>query len=149
MDPFNPFRGLPIGRQGLTLGGLSSAPMLRQPFQSESDYFRANPHVAGMAAADDNVTLNPFTGLNPAQQDAVARNEFARIWMRQNGLRPEFALTPQQQNFFANTEYGKAPMEAKHTILARLLSGDSSAQDSTPEQRGMAYMLNPLIFGGR
>jgi len=44
---------------------------IRKPTSSESDFFKKNPHVAGMAAKDHAVILNPFTKLNTQQQRLV------------------------------------------------------------------------------
>lgn len=59
-------------------------------------------------------------------------NEAARVIMKTRaGLRPDFALTPEQEAAFAN--YG--PQEAvKATVAARILSGDPSALIPTAEQ---------------
>ena len=71
--------------------------------------------------------------------DAVALNEAARVIMLTRAdLRPDFALTPEQEAAFAN--YG--PREAvKATVAARILSGDPSALIPTTEQIAFAVRL--------
>lgn len=110
---------------------LTSIP-IREPYPSELDYFKKNPHVAGMATEDDAVILNPHSGLTPEQQSAVTMNEQARVYMRKNKIVPDFDLTPQQKADFK--DYGDEGT-IKQTIAARILAGDSSALDVTYEQK--------------
>ena len=118
---------------GRLLGDVYGAPR-RTPYPAELDYFEANPSVAGMAASDNSVILNPWTSLNSTESDAVAQNEASRIYMRENGY-PEFDLTPEQQAFLADTPYGAAPEnERRATIAARIMSGDPSAGQPTQDQ---------------
>ena len=114
---------------------------VRQPYQGEMDYFKANPTVTGMAAEDNRVILNPFSNLDPKQKQSVLLNEAARLWMRQNNIVPEFNLTEQQKKAFANTPYGDDELALKQSIVARILSGDPSALDVTPEQRSLAERI--------
>jgi pyruvate/2-oxoglutarate dehydrogenase complex dihydrolipoamide acyltransferase (E2) component len=71
--------------------------------------------------------------------EAVALNEAARVVMsKRTDLRPNFALTPEQEAAFAN--YG--PQEAvKATVAARILSGDPSALIPTAEQTAFVKRL--------
>ena len=110
---------------------LESIPM-RDPYQSELDYFRNNRNVAGMAAEDDAVILNPFSNISDAEKQSVIKNEKARILMRNSANRPSFDLTEKQRAAFGN--YG-TEQDARETIAARIFSGDPSAQDLTPQQR--------------
>jgi hypothetical protein len=104
----------------------------RTPHPSEMWYFAQNPGVAGMAAEDDRITLNPFSPNPPQAQRAVAENEAARVHMRTNPtLRPNFDITPEQQQRFG--QYG-SPDDIRQTIAARLLSGDPSAGTANPAQ---------------
>tara|TARA_R110000868_G_scaffold340880_1_gene601750 strand:+ start:26302 stop:26757 length:456 start_codon:yes stop_codon:yes gene_type:complete len=116
---------------------------VRKPYESESNYFRINPHVAGMATEDNQITFNPFAPSlsDVSNRDAVGRNEAARLWMREKGVAPNFPITPTQQSFFSNTEYAKDPVALRQSVLGRILSGDPSAQDSTDQQKQMAYWL--------
>lgn len=104
----------------------------RTPHLSELWYFANNPRVAGMAAEDDRITLNPFSPNPPEGQRAVAYNEAARVHMRTNpALRPQYDLTPEQQERFGG--YG-SPDDIRQTIAARILSGDPSAGQPNPAQ---------------
>lgn len=113
----------------------------RQPFPSEAEFFRANPHVGGMAAEDDRVVLNPFSSLSPAELRAVAMNEAARIAMRKHGA-PSFYLTPEQSARFGS--YG-TPEDQRSTVAARILSGDPSAGQSTAQQDDYVRWLRDIM----
>ena len=107
---------------------------LREPYQSELDYFKDNPHVAGMAAEDDKVILNPYSKLSDREKSAVIMNEAARVHMRQGLMdAPRFDLTPEQEKAFAN--YGDRQIDTiRQTLAARLLSRDPSALTPTADQ---------------
>ena len=115
---------------------------LRKPFASEMQYFQNNPEVAGMAAEDDKVTLNPFSKISPQSKEAVFHNESSRIYMR-NNLRPAFDLTNEQMQTLKNTPYGSVGQEqnAKETIAARIFSGDPSAGKPTDQQLEFVDLL--------
>lgn len=105
----------------------------RQPYSSENAYFKKNPTVAGMATEDNKITLNPYSPLSMTQKQAVAVNEAARLLLR--GKQLDFPLTTQQHSMLSNTTYANADEQSrKATILARLLSGDSSAGKPTDAQ---------------
>jgi hypothetical protein len=106
----------------------------RKPYDSETTYFKANPQVAGMAAEDGRIVINPFSALKPHELNAVKLNEAARVHMRK-GSPPEFELTPEQEKFLSSTTYKNAPdVDRKSTIAGRILSGDPSAGKATPQQ---------------
>ena len=110
----------------------------RHPRLSELEFFNQNPGTAGMATADQSVTLNPYSGLSPEQRHAVALNEAARVYMQREQMRPDYDLTPAQAQSFGS--YG--PMQAqRETIAGRLLSGDPSAGEPTPEQQAYVRAL--------
>lgn len=127
---------------GATMHGVP----IREPYPSENQFFRANPKVAGMAAEDDAVTLNPFAGLDKAGELSVLRNEAARVGMRNSSMRPSFDVTPEQQSAFRGTAYERDPQALRETIAARAVSGDPSAGALTPEQSSFARMLR-MTFG--
>ncbi|MCA6118132.1 hypothetical protein J6524_25115 [Bradyrhizobium sp. WSM 1738] len=84
------------------------------------------------------MVLNPYTDLNEEQKSAVALNEAARIVMRREGLCPDFDLTIEQKTAFAS--YG--PIDAiRATIVARIVSGDPSSCEPTPEQIEFAKIV--------
>jgi hypothetical protein len=108
----------------------------RTPYDSELEYFKKNPNVAGMAADDNRVILNPYSNRKPEEYQSVAINESARILMRQKPeYKPDFELTPQQKSFLDTTTYRNASEDdRKSTIAARILSGDPSAGIPSNEQ---------------
>ena len=54
----------------------------REPYPSELEYFKSNPHVGGMATEDNRVITNPFSGLNDVQNKAIILNESSRLYYR-------------------------------------------------------------------
>ncbi len=108
----------------------------RRPYDSEKKYFKDNPNVAGMAAEDGKIVLNPYSKNTPQQQQSVVQNEAIRLWLRKNNFNPQFDVTPKQAAAFANTDYGKPEniRHLKHSLIARYLSGDPSSGQLTPEQ---------------
>ena len=118
---------------------------LRDAYPSEMAYFRGNPQVAGMAAEDDAITLNPYTSLSRSQRDAVAKNEAIRLFMRKNGIRPTFEVSDQQRKFFDSTPYANDEDAMKQTIIARYLSGDPSSGELTQDQLRFATYLQSLL----
>lgn len=122
----------------------------RDPYPSELEFFRKNPHVRGMAASDDRVIVNPFSRLTPEEAQAVIELESARIFMRRNyqarPSRENFPLTEQQRQTFGPggaLEYRAHPAPAdpeqsiRETVASRMLGSakDPSAGNVTPEQQ--------------
>lgn len=124
-------------------GGLLSDYPVRRPYLSELEYFKNNPHVAGMAAEDNSVILNPFSSLLPDEQKAVILNETARLYMRNNEMAPDFPVTQEQQGLLGN--YG-SPTDIRSTIAARTLSGDPSIAP-TQAQKQFSDLLRMRMFG--
>ena len=116
----------------------------RSPYPSEMNYFKQNPLVGGMATEDNKITLNPYSGLTRQQNNAIKQNEATRLYLRENGNNyPQFSLTPEQNNYFNNNlNYSQNPVDVQHTILGRILSGDSSAQNITPQQQDVANQVH-------
>ena len=113
-------------------------------YPGEDDYFRKNPHVAGMAAEDDRIIMNPYSKLNDVEKQAVMLNEAARVHMRQGTMQPpRFALTPEQESAFA--KYSNDPTDRASTVAARILSGDPSALKPTPEQQDYVQQLRKFM----
>ena len=54
-----------------------------------------------------------------------------------------FNVTPEQQASFANTEYGKPEnlLNLKHTLISRILTGDTSAGQVTDMQQTWANFV--------
>jgi hypothetical protein len=110
----------------------------------EESYFKANPHVAGMAADDNKIIMNPFSTLKDNEKQAVMMNEAARVHMRSKLIdAPNYDLTPTQAEKFA--KYSQDPNDIKQTIAARILSGDPSAGDVTPAQQEYVSRLRQFM----
>lgn len=105
----------------------------KQLYPGEDAYFAQNPTVTGMAAEDGRIIFNPHSAAN-VNRAAVGKNEAVRLWMRETEYKPDFELTAEQKRAFKGTEYERNPEALKGSILARILSGDPSAGNVTPEQ---------------
>jgi len=121
----------------------------RRPSESEMAYFKKNPSVTGMASEDGRIVLNHEAGLKPEQMMAVARNEAIRLYLRQNKVPLQFSMTPRQVGYFNGTPYAANPAAMRETILARIITGDASAQDYTQEQAAAAQQLLRMMDSGR
>jgi hypothetical protein len=113
---------------------------LREPFPGEVDFFRKNPHVAGMAAEDGKITLNPHSKLSDAEKQSVAINEAVRLYLRENEHTLSFEVTDEQRKAFEGTAYGADEKALRETIVARIISGDASAK-ATDEQKKIANSI--------
>ena len=121
-------------------------PLLREPYESESKYFKENPHVAGMATEDDRVIFNPYSSVHPEHSDSIYKNEASRLFMRKTKNRPKYKLTKAQREAFK--DYGEE-QDVRETIAARLLSGDESAGEPTHEQNEYVdWLKNQLMDAG-
>lgn len=117
---------------------------------SEDTFFQKNPHVAGMATEDKRIITNPHSGLPPQQNELVRMLEASRLYMNDNNINPDFELTPNQVDFFndpsmkvvGGVQYRDNPNAAKQSIISRIIVGDPSAQDVTPEQQSYADMIS-------
>jgi hypothetical protein len=63
-----------------------------------------------------------------------------RLYMRNENVQPNFDLTQQQQQQFVGTPYENNPLQLKRSIIARIFSGDPSA-NATEEQRARAQSV--------
>ena len=120
-----------------------------QLYPGEESYFRANPHVSGMAAETGDIILNPHSPAD-VNRNSVARNEALRLHLREQNIKPDFALTDEQRQGFAGTPYGNDEDALRATIAGRIYSGDPSAR-ATPEQRAWVDQLTqkPKLRIGR
>lgn len=132
-------------------GLLSSGPRVRSSlYPGEAAFFKANPHVAGMAADDNSVILNPYSKLSEQEKNSVVKNEWARIAMRNLSpqARPVFGLTPEQTAFLSSTSYKNAgAQDRRETIAARMFSGDPSAGKPNADQTAYVDFLRRLLRG--
>ena len=119
----------------------------REPYESELNFFKQRPEVAGMATEDNAIILNPFSKLSDQEKQSVAKNEAIRLWLKKNNVQPQFNLTPEQFKFFRNTEYGqsKDATPLRQTIIARILTGDPSVGKVTPMQKQWANWVMSRI----
>lgn len=120
---------------------------VRKPFPGEDTFFKTRREVAGMAAEDGKIVLNPYSPNTPEQQKAVAKNEAIRLWMEQKKVEPKFNVTPEQAKAFAGTEYGKPEnvLHLKRTLIARWLTGDKSAPPPTDMQKQWADWVSKSL----
>lgn len=123
------------------------ADFLRNPYESELEYFKTNPTVSGMATEDNKIILNPYSKLSKKEKDAVALNEYSRIVMRTNPqFAPNFVLSDEQIKFLDSNTYKNAPEQDRMaTIAARLLSNDPSAGTPTIDQLKFVNKLKDFI----
>ena len=103
------------------------------------DYFKTNPHVGGMATEDGKIIFNPHS--KNVNYDAIGANEASRLFMRQNGITPQFDITPEQAASFKGTEYESDLPSLKQSIVGRIISGDPSAGAITPAQKEFADQI--------
>ena len=89
------------------------------------------------------IVINPSTFRNKKDALCVAFNERFRIAMEQYGFEPKSEPTERQRRFFADTAYADDETMLRRTILARVLTLDTSVKDPTDEQ-----MREALAFLG-
>jgi hypothetical protein len=111
----------------------------RDAYSGEDEFFRGNPAVAGYAADDGNVVINPYSPLPEDATQSVALNEAARHTQWNQGVLHSFPLTDGQEKFFSRTPYAEQPQQAKHSVVARLISDDPSAAPYTDAQKIAAH----------
>jgi DNA-binding sugar fermentation-stimulating protein len=116
----------------------------RKSNDEENCWFKKNISISGFASEDKFIVLNPYAKLNSIEMNAVCLNEAIRLFMRDKTITPKIKLTKRQIDFFKNTAYEGCIMEMKQTIIARIISGDPSAQNFTPSQRKVADEIYTL-----
>ena len=126
---------------------MNPSDLLRDPFQSELDYFNKNKNVTGMATEDNKIILNPYSNLSEKQKDAVIKNEATRILIRTGQIeKPNFDLTEEQNKALNNTTYKNASEDDRRaTIAARLFTGDASGQNATEDQMNYISKLSDFF----
>jgi hypothetical protein len=171
-EPDNPRpEALPVGRAGMQLFNSNVSPddilgeyrrynaapgtlaesvsgLVRQPYPSEAEFFRGRPDVSGMATEDNRIALNPNSPLSAQERNAVSVNEAARLAMR-GYQQPAPALTPEQAQYLSTVNNGAAypggEAAQRETMIARLLSGDPSAGQTSQQQQEYAAKIKALI----
>lgn len=115
-------------------------------YPGEDQYLKANPHVGGMAAEDDQIIVSPYSTLSATEKNAVARNEAMRVLMRTGQVpAPTFDLTPEQGLRFGG--YSPEMQDRRETVAARMFSGDPSAGAPSMDQVNYRNMLAKLLAG--
>lgn len=112
--------------------------------EAEISWFESNLNISGYASDDGKIVINPFTTLCKDELDAVCINEAIRLFMREHKIVPRIRPTKRQLSFFRGTAYEGNNGELKKTIIARIVSGDPSAQDFTPHQKRVANEIQKL-----
>jgi hypothetical protein len=124
--------------------GIYGVGLRDQLFPGEDEYFKANPNVAGMAADDDKVIINPYSKISEKEKEAVMLNEAARVHMRNKMIdAPNYDLTPEQVEKFGS--YSQDLNDIRQTIAARILSGDPSAGQPTQAQQEYVNRLRQFM----
>ena len=119
---------------------------LRGATQSESDWFKKSG-IPGMYS-EGSIVLNPHIQMSDKMREAIIRNETVRGFLAQRNMMPVFSLTPNQTKVFMSINNGNpygSMNDIRHTILARILSGDPSALDVTYEQEAYAEQIRKLM----
>lgn len=115
----------------------------RGPSESELKFFQSRPDVAGYAAPDGTVVINPFgvASTDKRARESVLKNERVRhfLWETKPNLR--FDLTEEQKNKLGK-DYAANEEAQRHTVLARLLAGDPSLEPYTDEQKKAAEEMS-------
>jgi hypothetical protein len=107
---------------------------VRDPSESEIEWFAIHPETPAMATEDGRIIVNPHIDLTQEQRRGLLMNEASRLYMKENNIVPEFDITPEQQKSFAGGPYENNPSAMKQTIIGRILSNDRSAGNITPHQ---------------
>ncbi len=138
----------------MPIGGVLGRNSQREPSSSEIEFFRKHPSIGGMLSEDKMIVLNPGGTLSDDEKQAVALNEAVRKLLRDRNIKPTFAITQKQREFFRGLADAGIPGETsdediRATIIGRIVSGDPSAQDATTEQKLFADRIREMMSGPR
>lgn len=92
------------------------------------------------------IVINPEVFHDNREALAVAWNEALRIFMEENDFNPQFEVTDKQREFFADTAYANDEVMLRRTIVARIITHDTSVSDITPEQNASCRALLESIL---
>ena len=106
-------------------------------YPGEDKYFKENPNVGGMMTEDNKVIINPYSNLTDNEKQAVIKNEKIRLNFKKNNIVPDIDITEEQRALFKGTPYENNEDAIKQTIVARIMTGDPSA-NATKEQTMVA-----------
>lgn len=104
------------------------------PAEDESIPEPGGASVSSSAGGGPRIVINPSTFRNEKDALCVAFNERFRIAMEQYSFEPQSEPTDRQRRFFADTAYADDEVQLRRTILARILTLDTSVKDPTDEQ---------------
>lgn len=122
-------------------------PLLRNPYESELDFLKSRPDVAGMATEDQRVLFNPYSPHMPKANKTIYKNEASRVYMKKNDYKPKYKLTREQRKEFK--DYGNH-QDIRETIAGRIYSKDPSSGRITKHQRKFVKKLaNRMAKEGR
>jgi hypothetical protein len=128
--------------QGLGLNSsLAQMYPQRQPSESELSFFQQQPQVAGYAAEDRNVVMNPmFQG---SQESVLTNERFRQLFRDRPEMIPfDLSALPHQ---VPSEQYANDKTNLASTIIARLLSGDPSAAPYTWHQQETAMKILDML----
>lgn len=120
---------------------------VRPTYESEDDFFKGRPDVAGMATEDGSIITNRYSTISPKGMSKLPRLEGFRQRMKQyRNENPDYrgpALTEEQQYYFEN--YSPYEGDRLDTILSRALVGDKYIPALTDEQAQELARLEALF----
>lgn len=96
-----------------------------------------------MAAEDGAIILNPYSSRTPDEFFGVAQNEGIRQYLKKNKIEPNFKLTKEQENYYKKIGYPQEGIMGTH--ISRILTGDPSLGEITPEQQNYADWLKTQL----
>ena len=123
-DGLNTLRVRQDSRGGDTLADGGDEGEIPQQDEGETPPQDAGPIPA--RPSGPRIVINPTTFRNRKDALCVAFNERFRIAMEQYGFEPRSEPTPAQRRFFADTAYADDEVQLRRTILARILTLDTS-----------------------
>lgn len=92
------------------------------------------------------IVINPEVFQDKRDALAVAWNEGLRVFMEEHSFVPKFTVTQKQEEFFADTAYASDEVMLKRTILARIITHDTSVADVTEEEHAECVRLLSLVL---
>jgi len=91
------------------------------------------------------IKLNPEIFNDERDALAVAWNEALRLWMDDHDYVPEFEVTEEQKQALSETAYPGDEDAMAQTVMARIITQDTSSPNPTPEQLEEAIELLGII----
>lgn len=126
---------------------------VRQPTDDELAFFRRRTDVAGYAAEDNSIVVNPFSELmrDPDKRKGLLNIEGSRLYMRSKNFKASDLpdLTPKQREFLMSLPspsgngrgYSANEVDLRSTAISRYVGGDKSFPAWSDEQIRFAKSL--------